>query len=137
MRNEQSSEIMNEPFKPSVRACLQILSRADRIRIVFVVIIQMFTGFLDLLAVAAIGVLGALAVNGIQSKNPGTRVEKVLNLLGVGDFSFQKQVAIIGLSAMFLMICRTFFSIFFTRKTLFFLKSSERTHIFGSICKVA
>lgn len=121
MRNEQSSEIMNEPFKPSVRACLQILSRADRIKIVFVVIIQMFTGFLDLLAVAAIGVLGALAVNGIQSKNPGTRVEKVLNLLGVGDFSFQKQVAIIGLSAMFLMICRTFFSIFFTRKTLFFL----------------
>ena len=78
-------------------------------------------GALDLLGVAIIGILGALAVSGVQSKQPGNRVSAVLELLGLDSFSFQKQAAILGLAAAIILIGRTLFSIFFTRRTLFFL----------------
>ena len=70
---------------------------------------------------AAVGILGALAVNGVQSKAPGNRVGQVLNLLHLGDFKFQTQAAIIGMLAASAMICRTILSVYFGRKTLFFL----------------
>jgi ABC-type multidrug transport system fused ATPase/permease subunit len=99
----------------------RVFSPRDQKRIFAVVILQISLGFLDLLGVAAIGILGALSVSGIQSGTPGNRVNSALQLLQISDFSFQAQVAIIGISAAVLLIGRTIFSIFFTRKTLFFL----------------
>ena len=78
-------------------------------------------GFVDLAGVAVIGILGALAVNGIQSKGPGERVASVLDLLGLADQTFQTQAAVLGIIATILLLGRTIFSVFFTRKTLFFL----------------
>jgi ABC-type multidrug transport system fused ATPase/permease subunit len=78
-------------------------------------------GFVDLAGVAVIGILGALAVNGIQSKGPGERVASVLELLGLSDQTFQTQVAVLGIIATLLLLGRTIFSVFFTRKTLLFL----------------
>lgn len=83
--------------------------------------LQISLGFLDLLGVAAIGILGALSVSGIQSGTPGNRVNSALRILHISEFSFQTQVAIIGLGAATLLIGRTIFSIFFTRRTLLFL----------------
>ncbi len=74
--------------------------------------------FLDLVGVAVIGILGALAVNGVQSKQPGNRVSAALELLGLESFSFQQQAAILGLAAATILIGRTVFSIFFTKRTL-------------------
>jgi len=99
----------------------RVFSRRDQKRIVGVVILQISLGFLDLLGVAAIGLLGALSVSGIQSGTPGNRVNTALDFLNISEFSFQTQVAIIGISAAALLIGRTLFSIFFTRRTLFFL----------------
>ena len=89
--------------------------------------VQVIFGLLDLAGVAAVGVLGGLAVNGIQSKNPGDRVTKVLEFFQISNFSFQSQVAIVGTLAASLLIGRTLLSILLTRRTLFFLadKSSE------------
>lgn len=100
---------------------LKIMSERDKKKIVLVVLVQIFAGFLDLLGVAALGVLGSLAINGIQSKGPGNRVSHVIRILNLSNVSFQVQVAIIGISAAVLLIARTIFAILFTRKTLFFL----------------
>ena len=100
---------------------LRLLSKRDRKKVALVVLVQAFAGFLDLLGVAALGVLGSLAINGIQSKGPGDRVGQVLEFLNLSNVSFQVQVAIIGVSAAALLIARTVFAIVFTRKTLFFL----------------
>ena len=99
----------------------RVFSRRDQKRIVAVVLLQISLGFLDLLGVAAIGILGALSVSGIQSGTPGNRVNSALQTLQISEFSFQTQVAIIGLCAAALLIGRTVISIFFTRRTLFFL----------------
>jgi len=84
-------------------------------------------GFLDLIGVLTIGVIGTLSVNGIQSKGPGPRVEEILSILRLSNLAFQKQVAILGVLASILLISRTIFSVLIIRKTMFFLsrRSSE------------
>ena len=102
-------------------ASTKVLSPKDRKRIYLVALVQISMGFVDLAGVAVIGILGALAVNGIQSKGPGERVANVLEILGLGDQTFQTQTAVLGIIATILLLGRTIFSVFFTRKTLFFL----------------
>jgi ABC-type multidrug transport system fused ATPase/permease subunit len=78
-------------------------------------------GGLDLLGIAAIGLLGALSVSGLQSTSPGVRIEEVLNLLRIQDAPFETQATIIGVGAVVLLIGRTVLSVFFTRRILYFL----------------
>ena len=99
----------------------RVLSRIDQRKVFAVAILQIGLGALDLLGVAAIGVLGALAVSGVQSREPGNRVNSVLQLLQLESASFQTQAGVIALAAAILLIGRTLLSVFFTRRTLFFL----------------
>jgi ABC-type multidrug transport system fused ATPase/permease subunit len=105
----------------SISRALRILDPSDRIKVLALVGIQIFLAILDLLGVAVIGVIGSLAVTGIQSNQPGNRVSEVLNLLQLESQSFQSQIAILGIISATLLICRTIFSVFFTRKSIFFL----------------
>jgi hypothetical protein len=90
--------VMPDAIRPSlstVRDCISVFSSADQKKIVGVVILQTFLGALDLLGVALIGVIGALAVTGIQSATPGNRVSKILELLSLDGYSLQTQTAIL------------------------------------------
>lgn len=100
---------------------VRVLSKSDRKKIFAVAVLQMCLGALDLLGVVAIGLLGALSVSGLQSQEPGNRISLALRFLHISESSFQTQAAIIGLSAIFLLVGRTILSIFFTRRILFFL----------------
>jgi ABC-type multidrug transport system fused ATPase/permease subunit len=74
-----------------------------------------------LLGVAAFGVLGALAVTGVQSQQPGNRVSAVLDFFELSNFSFQQQVAIIAMAAASILVIRTILSILITKRIYFFL----------------
>ena len=100
---------------------LRVLPQSDKTKVLLVIVFLICLGFLDLIGVAAIGVLGALAVTGVQSVQPGNRVSGVLNLLGISDFSFQNQIAFLGISAAAILIIRTVISILVTRRIYFFL----------------
>jgi ABC-type multidrug transport system fused ATPase/permease subunit len=99
----------------------KLLSKKDQRKILIVIVIQIFLGGLDLIGVAIMGVLGALAVNGVSSRAPGGRVNGVLEFLGIADNTFQFQAAVLGSVAVLFLIGRTVFSIIFTRRILFFL----------------
>lgn len=114
-----TSKVKKKWNATTVARSIRILSRSDQRKILLVISIQIFLSLFDLLAIAAVGVLGALAVNGVQSKAPGNRVGQVLELFHLEDFSFQSQVATIGFIAASIMICRTILSVYFGRKTLF------------------
>lgn len=100
---------------------MRIFSLSDRRKIIVTTLLQIFLGLLDLVGVAVIGVLGALAVNGIQSKQPGNRVSQVLSFLNLDNFTFQNQAAILGGFAAFILIFRTIATIIISRRVLFFL----------------
>ena len=109
-------------FSNSVIArSVRILSSSDRKKVIAVVAIQISFGLLDLAGVALVGILGALAVTGVQSRSPGDRVSTALRFLGIQDNSLQSQATIIGLLAAVLLIAKTLFSVIFIRKTIFFL----------------
>ena len=107
--------------KSTVFRSLNILPSSDKAKIVFVVLIQIGLGLLDLAGVAILGVLGALAVNGVASRGPGDRVSYVLEFLGLNNQSLQSQVAALGIIVATLLIGKTIISIVFTKRILVFL----------------
>lgn len=109
---------------------LALLDRQDRKKVMLVTVIQISLSFLDLLGVATIGALGALAVNGVQSRGPGRTVSELLELLGLAGANFQSQVAALGAVAALLLVSRTLLAVFFTRRTLFYL--SRRSAVISS-----
>jgi len=119
MRPQTNPE--TESASHSFRRAIGMLSKSDRRKMVAVTIIQVFLGMLDLAGVLAIGLLGTLSISGIQSREPGDRVNSVLSLLGLADSSFQNQAIAISATAILLLVGRTVFSILFTRRILYFL----------------
>jgi ABC-type multidrug transport system fused ATPase/permease subunit len=98
----------------------KLLSRKDRKKVTAIVAVQIFVSFLDAIGIALIGVVGALSVVGIQSSKPSGRILDFIKFVNLEENSFQSQVAIIGLCAASILLFRTFISIYFTRKTLYF-----------------
>ncbi len=117
MINNSKSESSNATF----RQAIGILSKNDRRKLGIVTVIQVFLGMLDLFGVLAIGLLGTLSITGIQSREPGNRVNTVLSFLGLGNSTFQTQAIAIGGAAVILLVGRTIFSIIFTRRILYFM----------------
>ena len=97
-----------------------LLSSRDKKKLLGILILQILVSFLDVLGIALIGVVGALTVTGIQSSKPAGRISDFIDFLNLGDSSFQNQVAFIGLAAAGILLFRTFISIYFIRKTLYF-----------------
>lgn len=97
--------------------------------------VQITMSILDLLGIAIVGILGALAVAGVQSTAASSRVNSVLALFQIDDLNFQMQSAILGVTAILLFIIRTVFSVLMTRKILRFL-SSKSANISSSATEV-
>ena len=104
-----------------IKYLLKLLTRRDKIEYGALTVCQMFFSILDILGIAAIGLLGSLTVNGIQSRPSGTLTQRILSNLNLDGFVFQTQVAILGFIAGLILISRTLLSILLTRRTLYFL----------------
>lgn len=95
-----------------------LLSRLEKAKLFILAFLQFLIGFLDLLGVVLIGALGALSINGFSSRDPGTRVTEFLALLQIQEFTFERQVIILTITATLVLLARTVLSIYITRKTL-------------------
>lgn len=102
------------------RASRTIPSRSRK-RLIVVIALQISLGILDLLGVAAIGILGALAISGVGSHQAGTRVSIALRTLHIQNESLQHQAAILGIAAASLLLSRTVLSVLITRRIMHFL----------------
>jgi ATP-binding cassette subfamily C protein len=120
-------------FFSNVGKAYGLLTDSDKRKLVAVGFIQFFISLLDLIGVALIGAIGALAVTGIKSQAPGNRVFKVLKLLNLQHLSFQTQVSFFGITAALFFISRTIATIFISKKTMFFL-SNRSSELSTEIC---
>ena len=98
-----------------------VLTKRDKKKIFLVMLVQITLGLLDLIGVALIGVLGALAITGVKSASPIGKVEVILETIGIEGWTLQSQVSLLGLLAAVFLVGRTFISIFLTRRVLYFL----------------
>ena len=105
----------------NIAKAARLLPRKDRTKIAAVVFLQVFFGILDLVGIALVGVLGALAIRGIEGEQAGDRVGLFLNFLNIENETLQFQVTLIGVMAALFLISKTVLSIFFSRKVIYFL----------------
>ena len=116
--------------KSVVARALKLFSRGDKVKILFILSVQVVSGLLDLLGIALFGALGALSVTGLGAGVPSDKVGRLLEVLQISDWNFQAQVALLGGVASILLVTKTFFTAFFSRRILFFL--SHRAAILSS-----
>ena len=109
--------------KSTFSKAFQVLSQKDQRKVLIVVVLQVCIGFLDLLGVIAIGLLGAISVAGLQSKLPDNRISSTLEFFQLSNISLQCQALALSISAVVLLVGRTVISIYFTRRILFFLSN--------------
>ena len=109
---------------------LKLVSQSDRIKLLLVSLIQIFLAFLDLIGVAFFGLIGSVTVAAISSAKITGRTESVINFIGLENYTSQVQVAILGSLAAILMTIKTFASLYFNKKTIFFL--SRRSAIMSA-----
>jgi ABC-type multidrug transport system fused ATPase/permease subunit len=112
-----AAKIRSSPLFRATR----LLNKSDRKKILLVISIQISLGLLDLLGIAVFGVMGSLAVSGIQSQSPNGRVGQVLSFLQLADLPFQQQAAILAVLATSFLILRTFLTVVVTKRTMRFL----------------
>ena len=118
-------------FENSILArSFKILPAKDRVKVFAIVLLQISLGFLDLLGIALAGVLGGLAISGVSSRQPGNRVQKILDILNLDHLTLQSQAIVLGIGISVVMVGKTLVSILFTRRTIFFL--SRRGAILSS-----
>lgn len=107
--------------KTSFVYSMRFLSKRDRGLIYLTTLLQIGLNALDLLGVLVIGVVGSVSISGIASSKPGDKTFLVLNTIGIGNLSLQKQVAILGGIAAGFLIAKTFLSMYLNRRIIFFL----------------
>lgn len=104
-----------------VKSAFALLKKNDLKKIKIILIAQVLLGFLDILGIALIGLVASLAVSGINSKTPAGIVGQILETLNLSSISFQAQTATLSALALCVFVSRTLLSLFFIKKTLYFI----------------
>jgi ABC-type multidrug transport system fused ATPase/permease subunit len=117
--------VTNKNFTQEIRVAFSILSKQDKIKLAIVILAQMILGLFDLIGIALFGVLGALAVSGVESSAVGDRVSKVLSIVNIQDTSIQKQVMIIGMLACGFLIMKTLLSMSLMKRIYLFMNGKS------------
>lgn len=93
--------------------------------------IQAVLTIVDLVGVLLIGLIGSLAVNGIQSRLDNDDFSyKVLDFLRVVNLTFQQQILVLSTVTVFLFMFKTCLSLLITKRTTLFL--ARRAPIYSS-----
>lgn len=100
---------------------MNLLPQGDRTKFIIISAAQVFLALLDLAGVLLLGLVGALAVQGVSSRPAGGTVATVLDLFGLEGSTIQTQVAVLALVASLALIVRSVASAVILRRSLFFL----------------
>jgi ABC-type branched-subunit amino acid transport system ATPase component len=107
--------------KFAISRTFNVLSKRERRLIFAIILIQILLGLLDLVGVMLFGLLAALSVSGLGEAQIGERVATVLSYMKLSDQTLQAQAVVIGLLAAGILTAKTLFSLYFTKRSLYFL----------------
>jgi ABC-type multidrug transport system fused ATPase/permease subunit len=116
---------MEVSVRQAIRSALSLLDKRDRRLLGLSAVIQMLTSLLDLIGVLLIGLVGALAVTTVQSQPPPSSVTAIVDALGLGDLSEQALVGLLAGAAAVVLLTKSVFSSYLTRRVFFFLANRQ------------
>jgi ABC-type multidrug transport system fused ATPase/permease subunit len=108
------SQIISNGFIQS----FNLFNRRQRLKLISLGVVQVLLGFIDIVAVGILAVLGNLAVVGVQSRLTSGNTYKLLEFLGIANSSIQHQATILGGMALGMMLLRSLASILIIRVSL-------------------
>ena len=111
------------PFPKDLSRCFSVLDRKDRRYLIYIVGIQVGIGIFDLASIALMGVVGSLAISGVQSRSPSSQVKGILDFLNIENSNFQSQIAVLALITALFLVSKTLISLYFTRRVVFYLSA--------------
>jgi ABC-type multidrug transport system fused ATPase/permease subunit len=91
--------------------------------LIYIVGIQVGIGIFDLASIALMGVVGSLAISGVQSRSPSSQVKGILDFLNIENSNFQSQIAVLALITALFLVSKTIISLYFTRRVVFYLSA--------------
>lgn len=110
--------------KPFI-ASLKLLNKRDKKILSSITLIQVGLAIFDLVGVSLIGVLGGMSLQGLQKDNSTVASNQFINFIGISNLSYKTQISILGISAVTTLMLKTFLSIYFTRKTFYYLSKKS------------
>jgi len=109
----------------SVRASLALLTRRDRRLFILASIVSMSLGFLDLAGVALLGLVGAIAVSGLDPDSMPDRIQSLIDAVGLGDLTASQLIGLITAVAVVLLLVKTVIQAVLTRRMYRFLANRQ------------
>lgn len=114
-------ENQNKSILVILRKIIGLLTSTDKRKLLLLSFVQVSLGFLDLLGVLGIGLLGSLSITNIRGGENNQIIQSILVYLNIGNKSAQFQIGVVASISLFFLVLRTVLSIIFTRKILVFL----------------
>lgn len=109
----------------SLRKAVRLLPPGKR-RLLFAAAgIQVSLGLLDLLGIALVGILAAVAVSGTGISMVPAPVQTVLDTLGLGDLTITQLSAVVAVSAVTVLVAKTALSAVMQRRIFQFLANRQ------------
>jgi len=106
---------------------LNILNTKEKRKISLIIVVNIFLGIIDLIGVAAIGLLGALTVVGFGASGKSDSLIKITEFFRIDDLNFQYQIAVIAVVSSSAFIFRSLVSIYINKKILLYLARKGAT----------
>lgn len=109
----------------TLRSSLNLLKSRERRVLIVVVLIQTFLAFLDLLGVLLLGAVSALSLKAISGDSAQDSVVSVPAIFGLNELDNVHLVIVLASLAGFILVSKTFMSMWLTRKIMKFLASRQ------------
>ena len=109
----------------SIKKAIHLLDPRKRRLLIFATILQVSLGILDLLGIALIGLVAAVAASGVGIAQIPDPVQDVLNSLGMESLTVSQVSVILALSAVTILVGKTALSALMSRKIMVFLANRQ------------
>lgn len=119
-------DFRSEGVRTAVRKSVALLPPRQRRRLVLASGIQVALNLLDLIGIALIGLVAAVAASGVGAKSPlPDWATSVLDFFGLGDLTVSQLSVIIALAAVFILVLKTVLQALMTRRISRFLANRQ------------
>lgn len=119
-------DFQSEGVRTAVRRSVALLAPRQRRRLVLAASVQVSLNLLDLVGIALIGLVAAVAASGVGAKSPLPGwASSVLDWLGLGGLTVSQISVIIALAAVFVLVLKTLLQALMTRRISRFLANRQ------------
>lgn len=107
--------------------CMNLFPAKEKRKIVVMVFVQSAISFLDLVGVLTMGLVAGLLVYQGKKIDENSKINQILKLLGISEFTFKNQLMILGLLSLILLSVKSMLSVYLIRRSLrfFYLIASK------------